>query len=195
MRLWPVLLTLVLGTAAVAQQVTGQETGKRLDFTELFRPGLKTVEFEVSYTLQHQLPTSADSDFHGLGLDLRSLRFRSARSAVGLQAGWNSLGCETRTTDLWSLAALYRHYFAVEPRRAWYWQAAGGAGYLSQLTREQSSNWNFYWEAAAGVQWAAGSRGAWLAQYRFVHVSNASTSHRNLGINASEIGFGRSVFF
>ncbi|MHB8996058.1 MAG: acyloxyacyl hydrolase [Armatimonadota bacterium] len=195
LRLWPILLVLSVVTPVVSQEVVPEQSDERLEFTRFFRPGLKTIEIEASWTEQHQVPTCARSDFDGEGLHVRSMRFRSDRSAVGLEGGWNSLTGDARSVDMWSAVMIYRRYFRVEPRRAWYWQAGGGGAYLSQLTREQSSNWNFYWEAAAGVQWPAGSRGAWLAQYRFIHISNGSSSQRNLGINASEFGFGRSIFF
>ena len=202
-RLWLALLGLALVCPAFTQEAgpaanpapSGAATGDRMDFTQLFRRGQKSLEIEASWAQQHRLPAGARSDLHGPGLHLTALRFKSTRSATGTELGFASLSGEPDDTDLWSATWLCRRYFTVEPRRAAFIQGGVGAAYLSDIIPEQSSNWNFYLHAAAGMQWAAGDRGAWAAEYRFVHVSNAGLSRHNQGLNGSELRLGKSLYF
>lgn len=201
-RLWLILLGLSALLPAVAQQaapapvaaVRGAE-GARLDFTEFFCRGLKALEVEGSWTQQHHVPSGAQSDLHGPGLHVTALRYLSDRSATGPELAFASLSGEPNDTDVWSASWQYRRYFTVQPRRAAFWQGGVGAAYLTDIIPEQSSNWNFYLSAAAGMQWAAADHGAWQAEYRLVHVSNAGTSRHNQGINASELRLGRAFYF
>lgn len=198
-----VLLGLALTLPAVAEDVeptagpalqTGSEGG-RLEFTQLFRRGLKSLEVDGSWTQQQREPAGARSDLYGPGLQLTALRFKSMRSATGVELGFASLTGKPASTDLWSASWLYRGYFTVKPRWAGYWQGGVGASYLSGITPEQSSHTNFYLHAAAGAQWPAGDRGAWQAQCRVFHVSSGGTTKHNQGINATELRVGRSFYF
>lgn len=201
LRLWSVLLAVVFLGPAMAQETTpasvpmDDTAGERQDFTQFFCRGLKSLEIEASWAQQHHIPTDARSSLEGVGLHLTGLRFHSRRSATGLELEFSSLSGEPRSTTMWTGSWLYRRYYSLEPRRAMYWQGGGGAAYLTTLIPEQSSNWNFYMEAATGAQWPTGNNGAWKAEYRFFHVSNAGTSRRNQGINASQLLVGRSIYF
>lgn len=167
----------------------------RFEFTNAFCRGLKALEVEGSWAQQHNVPAGARSDLQGPGLHVTALRFTSPRSAMGAELGFASFSGDPIDTDVWSGSWLYRRYFTVEPRRAMFWQGGVGAAYLTDIIPEQSSNWNFYLHAAAGVQWAADEHNAWQVQYRLFHISNAGTSRHNQGINASELRFGRSFYF
>ncbi|MFC1592479.1 acyloxyacyl hydrolase [Candidatus Omnitrophota bacterium] len=63
----------------------------------------------------------------------------------------------------------------------------GGAGmiYITQHTIEQSTQFNFIPQAAAGLHFYFQEDTAFTAEYRFRHLSNASIKHPNSGIDSS----------
>lgn len=69
--------------------------------------------------------------------------------------------------------------FAVQP----YIKAAAGTLYMSQHTREQSTQFNFYEYGGLGVHWFFTKNTALTVEGRFRHLSNAGIDSPNSGIN------------
>lgn len=70
--------------------------------------------------------------------------------------------------------------FMIQP----YIKAAAGMLYMSQHTREQSTQFNFYEYGGAGLHVFFNKNTAITAEYRFRHVSNAGIDEPNGGINS-----------
>lgn len=75
--------------------------------------------------------------------------------------------------------------------------AEGGLGvvYMSQHTREQSTQYNFLPQLGAGVQYFLKENVSINAGYRYRHLSNASFKHPNKGIDAHMFLTGMSLFY
>ena len=72
-----------------------------------------------------------------------------------------------------------------------------GAGpvYISQHTREQSTQFNFVDTAGVGFNWFYKENLAFSFEYRYRHLSNASIKHPNKGIDTNSFLVGMSFFF
>lgn len=80
---------------------------------------------------------------------------------------------------------------AVSP----YIKAGVGLLYMSQHTREQSTQVNFLPQAGAGLHFFVDKSKALSFEYRFRHLSNASLKQPNKGIDAHMYLAGFSFFF
>lgn len=70
-----------------------------------------------------------------------------------------------------------------------------GALYMSQHTVEQSTQYNFLPQVGGGIQYFLTDKVAFNVEYRYRHLSNASTKSPNGGIDADLILCGFSYFF
>ncbi|MDD4954710.1 MAG: acyloxyacyl hydrolase [Candidatus Omnitrophica bacterium] len=73
----------------------------------------------------------------------------------------------------------------------------GGLGvlYMSQHTLEQSTQYNFLPQGAAGVRYFIKDNIALDLEYRYRHLSNAALKHPNSGIDANMYMGGITIFF
>jgi hypothetical protein len=73
----------------------------------------------------------------------------------------------------------------------------GGLGvlYMSQHTREQSTQYNFLPQGAAGIQYFIKDNLAFNLEYRYRHLSNASIKRPNSGIDSNFYLCGVTYFF
>lgn len=70
-----------------------------------------------------------------------------------------------------------------------------GALYMSQHTYEQSTQYNFLPQGGGGIQYRLSEKTALNFEYRYRHLSNASTRSPNSGIDADMFLGGISFFF
>jgi len=73
----------------------------------------------------------------------------------------------------------------------------GGLGilYMSQHTKEQSTQYNFLPQGGAGLQYRITNNIALNMEYRYRHLSNAAIKHPNSGIDVSMYLCGVTIFF
>ncbi|MFA5087642.1 MAG: acyloxyacyl hydrolase [Candidatus Omnitrophota bacterium] len=71
----------------------------------------------------------------------------------------------------------------------------GGMAYLSQHTREQSTQWGFTPQIGTGVSYFFRKDMAFNVEYRYRHFSNANIKTPNEGINVNMFLFGVSLFY
>lgn len=65
-----------------------------------------------------------------------------------------------------------------------YVKAGLGMLYMTQHTREQATQFNFYECAGVGMHYFFTKKTAFTLEYRYRHVSNSSIKHPNHGINS-----------
>lgn len=73
----------------------------------------------------------------------------------------------------------------------------GGLGvlYMSQHTKEQSTQYNFLPQGGAGLQYRITNNIALNMEYRYRHLSNAAIKHPNSGIDVNMYLCGVTIFF
>ncbi|MCF7873282.1 MAG: acyloxyacyl hydrolase [Candidatus Omnitrophica bacterium] len=74
-------------------------------------------------------------------------------------------------------------------------KAGAGVVYMSQHTKEQSTQYNFLPQAGGGIQYFFSDRVALNLEYRYRHLSNAGAKHPNSGIDSDLILCGLSFYF
>jgi hypothetical protein len=81
--------------------------------------------------------------------------------------------------------------WALQP----YVKAAAGMVYMTQHTREQSTQFNFIEYGGTGIHYFFNKNTALTLEGRFRHLSNASIDHPNHGINSAFFLAGIAVLF
>lgn len=76
-----------------------------------------------------------------------------------------------------------------------YFEGGLGMIYITQHTREQSTQFNFTQHAGAGITYFLKENLTFNLGYRYRHLSNASIKHPNSGIDSNSIVCGISVFY
>ena len=71
----------------------------------------------------------------------------------------------------------------------------GGMAYISQHTREQSTQWGFTPQIGAGISYFFRKDTALNVEYRYRHFSNANIKKPNDGINVNMFLVGISLFY
>ncbi|MDD5069543.1 MAG: acyloxyacyl hydrolase [Candidatus Omnitrophica bacterium] len=90
---------------------------------------------------------------------------------------------------------LIKYVFPLSDKVQPYAKVGLGALYMSQHTREQSTQYNFLPQAAGGFHFFITEKTALSCEYRYRHLSNASFKHPNKGIDAGMILGGISFLF
>jgi hypothetical protein len=90
---------------------------------------------------------------------------------------------------------LLKYVFPLTEKFQPYLKGGEGISYMSQHTREQSTQYNFLSQAAAGFHYFIKDDLALTIEYRYRHLSNASISHPNNGINTDFILGGITYYF
>jgi opacity protein-like surface antigen len=90
---------------------------------------------------------------------------------------------------------LIKYTFPLTERFRPYLKGGLGALYMSQHTEEQSTQYNFLPQGAAGFQFLLNDKTALNLEYRYRHLSNASFKSPNSGINVDMIMAGFTFFF
>ena len=90
---------------------------------------------------------------------------------------------------------LLKYVFPLTEKFQPYLKGGEGISYMSQHTREQSTQYNFLSQAAAGFHYFFKDDLAVTVEYRYRHLSNASISHPNNGINTDFILGGITYYF
>jgi len=83
----------------------------------------------------------------------------------------------------------------ITSRLSPYIEAGAGAIYTTQHTHEQGTQFNFIPQAGAGLQFLLTKHWALTGGYRFRHLSNASITDDNEGLNHHFALMGLSYFF
>lgn len=90
---------------------------------------------------------------------------------------------------------LVKYVLPLTDRVQPYIKGGVGALYMSMHTDEQSTQYNFLPQGGGGVHIFINEKTALTFEYRYRHLSNASTSHPNSGIDADLYLGGISFFF
>jgi hypothetical protein len=88
---------------------------------------------------------------------------------------------------------VWRWNFQPRGRLAPYAELAGGALWTQDPVPDQTTTANFTAHLAYGVRYFVSSRTAFVAGYRFHHISNGNRLERNPGVNAHVLQVGVSV--
>ncbi len=90
---------------------------------------------------------------------------------------------------------LLKYGFPLTDRLQPYVKGGLGVLYMSQHTKEQSTQYNFLPQGAAGLQYRITNDIALNLEYRYRHLSNAALKHPNSGINVNMYLCGITIFF
>jgi hypothetical protein len=90
---------------------------------------------------------------------------------------------------------LIKYTFPLTEKFKPYFKGGVGILYMSQHTREQSTQYNFLPQAGLGIHIFLNKSVAFSLEYRFRHLSNADIKKPNRGIDADLILTGISIFF
>ncbi|MBU1112685.1 MAG: acyloxyacyl hydrolase [Candidatus Omnitrophica bacterium] len=90
---------------------------------------------------------------------------------------------------------LFEYAFPLHPRLQPYLKGGVGLIYMTQDTEEQSTQWNFLPQGAAGLHFYLKENLALSCEYRHRHLSNASIKAPNRGIDAKMYLAGLTFFF
>jgi hypothetical protein len=90
---------------------------------------------------------------------------------------------------------LLKYVFPLTEKFQPYIKGGEGISYMSQHTKEQSTQYNFLSQGAAGFHFFLKENLALNVEYRYRHLSNASIDHPNNGINTDFILGGITIFF
>lgn len=80
---------------------------------------------------------------------------------------------------------LIKYSFNIFPKITPYFKGGLGFLYMSQHTREQSTQYNFLPQFGGGISFSLNKKTSLLFEYRRRHLSNASLKHPNKGINSN----------
>ncbi len=92
-------------------------------------------------------------------------------------------------------AVLIKYSYPLTEKIYPYALSGGGVGYLSQHTREQSTQWGFTPQIGAGLAYFFRRDAAVSFEYRYRHFSNADLKEPNEGINADMFLAGISWYY
>ena len=90
---------------------------------------------------------------------------------------------------------LLKYVFPLSEKFQPYIKGGEGISYMSQHTQEQSTQYNFLSQAAAGFHYFFTDSLALTMEYRYRHLSNAGIKHPNNGINTDFILAGATYYF
>lgn len=90
---------------------------------------------------------------------------------------------------------LFKYGYFFTKKFCPYIEAGAGVIYITQHTREQSTQYNFIPQVGAGISYFLNDNLAVSAGYRYRHLSNASIKAPNKGINVDMVVFGISWYF
>ena len=90
---------------------------------------------------------------------------------------------------------LFKYGHFITKKICPYIEAGAGIVYMTQHTREQSTQFNFISQAGAGVSYFVKKNVSVNAGYRVRHLSNASIKQPNKGINVDMVILGISWYF
>jgi len=90
---------------------------------------------------------------------------------------------------------LVRYTFPAKSKFRFYIKGGVGVLYMSQHTREQSTQYNFLPQIGPGVSYFLSEHTSIDFEYRFRHLSNASLRAPNAGINANVFLCGITHYF
>jgi hypothetical protein len=189
-----VVMAVLVGVVGPAscQQVMADDP--RMNMEEVMQPGLEAWTISAGAGFQHNLPTGPRSDLIADGVEVRWERYDHPDRALGLTVGYARLRNIPEYINTVGFVGSYRQYCSIEPRRAIYWEGAVGLVHFSALVRELATHTNFTEHVGFGVQWPRGEEGAWTLGYRFQHVSNAGRKRPNIGLNASHLQIGYTMY-
>lgn len=188
------------GSAVAVAQVeaasTSQEvsTGRR-DLRQQFRRGLRSVDIELGYLQQHNMPSGPRSRLDGPLLSVTHWRFSDSRVQKGLSLSLADVSHNGYGTDMWSLSLARRQYFRVRSDYGAFWTIGAGLTHLTETIPELGSHTNFNQFAGVGIVRTIGRRDAVMAEYRFTHISNGGRTDPNVGLNCSTWLLGWTTFF
>jgi len=90
---------------------------------------------------------------------------------------------------------LFEYVFPLSEKFQPYVKGGIGALYMSQHTKEQSTQYNFLPQGGGGIRYFIKDNVALNFEYRYRHLSNASLKHPNSGIDANMYLGGITIFF
>ncbi|MCD6539138.1 MAG: acyloxyacyl hydrolase [Candidatus Omnitrophica bacterium] len=173
-----------------------------LPFNRVFAKSLNSVEF-LSGWLSGDLREKDDYRVVPLmlsfGFDLKPLAEKIGIRTKGilefqLEPFLNVVTSPDNNVEA-GLGLLLKYAFPLNKRFMPYIKFGAGPVYISQHTREQSTQFNFVDTAGVGFSWFYRENLAFSFEYRYRHLSNASIKHPNKGIDANSFLMGISFFF
>ncbi len=90
---------------------------------------------------------------------------------------------------------LVRYVFPSKSKLRFYIKGGFGAVYMTQHTKEQSTQYNFLSQVGPGVSYFLNKHTSIDFEYRFRHLSNADIKEPNAGINANVFLCGITHYF
>jgi hypothetical protein len=90
---------------------------------------------------------------------------------------------------------LVKYVFPLSDKFQPYIKGGEGLSYMTAHTKEQSTQFNFVSQVAAGFHYFVKQDLALNLEYRFRHLSNAGIDHPNNGINSDFVLGGLTYFF
>ncbi|MDD5583622.1 MAG: acyloxyacyl hydrolase [Candidatus Omnitrophica bacterium] len=90
---------------------------------------------------------------------------------------------------------LLKYVFPLSKKFQPYIKGGEGISYMSQHTKEQSTQYNFLSQAAAGFHYFINDSLAVTMEYRYRHLSNAGIEKPNNGINTDFVLGGITYYF
>jgi hypothetical protein len=186
-----IMLVGAMGPASCRQAMADDP---RMNMEEVMQPGLEAWTISAGAGFQHNLPTGPRSDLIADGVEVRWERYDRPDRALGLTVGYAKLRNIPEYINTVGFVGSYRQYCSIKPRRAIYWEGAVGLVHFDALVRELATHTNFTEHVGLGVQWPRGEEGAWTLGYRFQHVSNAGRKRPNIGLNASHLQIGYTMY-
>jgi len=135
----------------------------------------------------------------GLNFDLKPLTSRIGIQPKGrfnfvLEPFFNIVSAPDTNIEVGS-NFLFKYTFPLTERFQPYLKVGAGVLYMSQHTKEQSTQYNFLPQAGGGLNFFIRDDVALICEYRYRHLSNCSFKTPNAGIDADMILGGISFFF
>ncbi len=157
--------------------------------------GPKTREFglTVGYGENHRIPECMDNRYRFDDITLRWGRFITKSDENAYEVGFNR---EIAGKDNEAAVAVVtrRHYFHLHGDTALGYDLAFGGVRLENAVQGLATRANFTEQVGLVLQRKTGRNSAVSIQYRFSHCSNGGIKKPNVGINASILGIGWSMF-
>lgn len=193
-----------LALLAVVLTIDPGQSAEAFDPEETFKRGSWLLSAEGGYGWQADIGSHrpfTGLEFANAGIRIGLLPFGPA--GPGLLRGALEIGLEplyqryVEPIDAYyaGLAAVVRYHFLPFGRLVPYIEGAGAAGGTDLKVPEIDSNFSFLLFGGAGLSYFVSDRMALYTGYRFQHVSNASTSSPNFGVNSNTGVVGLSYFF
>lgn len=199
MLVYIILLVLVMLMPALPSPVHAADPPPRITV------GTQEVSLSAGYLLPHLLKNSSSTKQEGPAFMPSWMMTLTDPIGDSWYRGQVALGAEMvyiqfqepYLTHGIGFAPKIKYTFVAQDQIRPYLEFAGGPFWtdLAGKIPEQDSRFNFILIAGLGVSYFLTDQAALNVGYRFLHISNAHTSHPNVGLNSSMPFGGFSFFF